>query len=136
MRLLLSLSALAVAATISIGCGGGTANREQLLADLREAMERNVEADADLERNNDLVVQVVEASALSRMSRLEVEQAIGRGTPCAGGNQACERYELNEDDWIYDVGRISGGLPGGPTLLLGFDTAGRVLHHYYVTRER
>lgn len=131
-----TLFALAVVAALCVGCGGASANREQLIADLREAMERNVEAEADLERNNDLVVQIVEAAALSRMSRLEVEQAIGRGTPCGNGNAACERNELNEEDWYYDVGRISGGLPGGPTLLLGFDTAGRVLHHYYVTRER
>ena len=115
-------------------CGGGSANREQLIVDLREAMERNVEAEADMDLNNQVCEQVKDEGALERMSRVDVEAAIGRGEQC-GGDSLCSRYEFEPTDWYYDVGRVGGGMHGGPTLILGFDTAGRVSRHFCITRE-
>jgi hypothetical protein len=115
-------------------CGGGGANRQQLVVDLREAMERNVEAEADLARNNEICTQVKDEGALERMMRHEVEEAIGRGEQC-GTREICSNYDFTDTDWYYDVGRLGGGTHGGPTLILGFDTAGRVVRHFCITRE-
>lgn len=123
----------AVLATVA-ACGGGGANSQQLIVDLREAMARNVEAEADLERNNEICTQVKDEGALERMMRHDVEAAIGRGEAC-GTREICSRYEFTDTDWYYDVGRLGGGVGGGPTLILGFDTAGRVSRHFCLTRE-
>jgi hypothetical protein len=73
------------------------------------------------------VQQTVESDALMDMTRLEVEEAIGRGDPCSR-HPRCMDNGFDGDDWFYDVGALGEGYPGPvPILIVGFDREGKVV---------
>ena len=47
------------------------------------------------------------------------------------------RHDFRESDWLYEVGHAPGDpdLAAGPTLIVGFDSTGRVDRTFYMTRR-
>lgn len=127
--LLFSLSVLAA------GCGAA-ADHTATLRRLHDAISAEVADDVVLEDHNRLVEDVVSSGALEGLFQREVVERIGRGQDC-GGSELCADHGFRPTDWMYDVGHAPGDpdLPAGPTLVVGFDTSGRVVDTYYRTRR-
>jgi hypothetical protein len=132
VRVALALALLA--SSVAAACGGGAANRQQTLDELRAAMGREVTTPGDRQAHNDVVVRVVDSGALEGMTRDEVLAAIGRGRPCSESS-LCAGRDYEDDDWVYEVGADPRGSVGRmPTLIVGFDRTGKVSHTSYITR--
>jgi hypothetical protein len=113
-------------------CGPGV-NRPAVLAELRAAINEEVPDEDVLDAHNALVIRVRENDVLQGMRRAEVEEALGRGQEC-GSRQLCADQEFRATDWTYEVGRRDG-TGWGPTLIVGFDSAGIVDGVYTLTRH-
>ena len=76
---------------------------------------------------------LLEAGALTED---ELEEALGRGTEC-GMKHLCAQRDFRGNDWIYELGHAPGDdqLAAGPTLIVGFDSTGRVFRTFYMTRS-
>ena len=137
--LLLAVLGLGVAALGSLagstGCGAA-ADHTATLRRLHEAMTAEVASSEILEDHNRLVEDVVSSGALEGLFQREVTERIGRGQEC-GSSELCADHGFRPTDWMYDVGHAPGdpGLAAGPTLVVGFDTSGRVIDTYYRTRR-
>ena len=127
--------AAAIATGASAGCGAA-ADHTATLRRLHEAMTAEVASSEILEDHNRLVEDVVSSGALEGLFQREVTERIGRGQDC-GSSELCADHGFRPTDWIYDVGHAPGDpdLPAGPTLVVGFDTSGRVIDTYYRTRR-
>lgn len=132
---LVLLSTIASIGVSSTGCGA-TTDHTAMLSRLRDAIHAEVTSPAVLERHNQLVEEVVRSGALEGLRMHEVAARIGRGSPC-GVRAICSERGFRPTDWVYDVGRQPGhsDLPAGPTLIVGFDSAGIVERTFYVTRR-
>lgn len=127
----LHASALGCAlAMLGSACGAGSGmSRQQQLTELNAAMDREV---TDLEQSYEhsrLVEAVVEEGTLERMTRPEVQEAIGRGDPCSR-HPRCAEAGFEDDDWFYHVGQMGG--VRAPILIVGFDREGRVGRTWYL----
>lgn len=123
MKRVLLLGSLALATAC-----GAPSNPAATLEELKAAMTSHTSTPGDRDANNHLAVRVVEEGALENMRRDEVIEAIGRGTACSV-RPACAERGFEDDDWIYDVGDD----PSAPSLILGFDSSGRVSRSTYIT---
>ena len=123
---------LAIAAA---GCGPA-ADHTATLQHLRAAIDEPIASEETAEQHNQLVEVVVREGALEGLRQFEVQERIGRGEEC-GLRAVCRDHDFRPTDWVYDVGRNATDpeLPAGPTLLVGFDSAGIVDNAYYVTRR-
>ncbi|MEM9192718.1 MAG: hypothetical protein AAGF12_26325 [Myxococcota bacterium] len=107
-------------------CGGPQVDRGVQLQELRQAIERPVSSPEESGENSRVVEASLEAEVLMEMTRLEVEEAIGRGDPCSR-HPRCAEQEFESDDWFYTVGQMGEGRTGAlPILIVGFDRTGRV----------
>lgn len=104
---------------------------------LRAAITAPIDSPTQMDEHNQLVRDVVDGNALDGLRMSEVQERIGRGDQC-GSRALCHERGFRPTDWVYDVGRQASDpeLPAGPTLIVGFDTAGFVVGTYYVTRSR
>jgi hypothetical protein len=129
MRSRLALLALLAA------CGPAV-DREGSLARLRAALEAEVSDASVLEGNNQLAEEVSRGGVLEGMFQHELAARLGRGQSC-GANGLCARRDFRATDWIYEIGHAPGDpdLPAGPTLIVGFDSTGRVDRTFYLTRR-
>lgn len=112
---------------IATACGA-PANAAGTLEELKAALQAHTATPGDRDANNQLAVRVVEEGALENLRRDEVIDAIGRGTACSV-RPACAERGFEDDDWIYDIGDD----PSAPSLILGFDSSGRVSRSTYIT---
>lgn len=140
-RLLLASLALSLTSITSlspslVGCGGAPIDRDGTLTRLQGAIEAEVSSATILEDHNQLVEDVSRGRVLEGMFQHELRARIGRGSDC-GVSELCRRHGFRPSDWIYDVGRAPGdpALPAGPSLIVGFDSSGRVDATFYVTRR-
>ncbi|HKO91679.1 MAG TPA: hypothetical protein VJU61_11025 [Polyangiaceae bacterium] len=118
---LLALSPLA----LLLACAHGPSAQETLPR-LRTALDEPVSSAEQNKQNSDLVVQVSEDKHLEGLTRLEVEQKLGKGDPC-GRHPICGQRGFYEDDWYYEIGREgSTYLRHRPALILGFNRFGKV----------
>lgn len=133
-RMLLASLALALVA-LAPGCGAAV-DHTATLANLRDAIGAPITGPEVRERHNQLVEDVVRGGALDGLRQHEVQERVGRGTQC-GTSSLCAERGFRPTDWIYDVGRDprDPALPAGPTLIVGFDSAGIVDGTYFVTRR-
>lgn len=117
------------------GCGAA-ADHTATLRRLRDAIHAEVTGPMVLEDHNQLVEEVVRSGALEGLRMFELEQRIGRGEQC-GVRAICAQRGFRATDWIYEVGRHPDDpeLAAGPTLLVGFDSAGVVDRTFYLTRR-
>ncbi|MBK8170315.1 MAG: hypothetical protein IPK60_08195 [Sandaracinaceae bacterium] len=123
----LAPAVLASAILACVGCGA-QANSRATLEELKAAMGARSTTPGDREANTQLAVRVVEEGALENLRRDEVIDAIGRGNPCSV-RPACAERGYEDDDWIYDIGDD----PTAPSIVVGFDTSGRVSRSTYIT---
>lgn len=122
-------------AALASGCGAAVDHRATL-ANLRDAIGAPITGPEVRERHNQLVEDVVRGGALDGLRQHEVQERIGRGEQC-GTSRLCAERGFRPTDWTYDVGRDPSDpqLPAGPTLIVGFDSAGIVDGTYFVTRR-
>lgn len=133
VRPLFSLALLPL--VIAPACGARP-NHTATLASLHDAMTAEVSDAEVLEQHNRLTEDVVNGAALEGLFQRDVVAAIGRGQDC-GGRSVCVEHDFRSSDWVYDVGHAPGdpGLPAGPTLVVGFDSTGRVDRTFFLTRR-
>ncbi len=126
----------AATAGVWVASCGAAADHTATLRRLHEAMSAEVASSEVLEDHNRLVEDVVSSGALEGLFQREVTERIGRGQTC-GTSELCAEHGFRPTDWIYDVGHAPGDpdLPAGPTLVVGFDSSGRVIDTYYRTRR-
>jgi hypothetical protein len=114
---------------MAFACGGPQDSGAYLLGNLKDAMERPVETEERSLRHSRLVQDVAEADLLANKTRLEVQEAIGRGEPCSRHPQ-CQERGFDPNDWFYQVGRE--GPAKIPLLIVGFDHTGHVNRTWYL----
>lgn len=133
-RSFVAMIALALAA-LAPACGAAV-DHTATLARLRDAIDTPITGPDVREQHNQLVEDVVRGGALEGLRQHEVQERIGRGEQC-GPSRLCADHGFRPTDWTYDVGRDPGDpqLPAGPTLIVGFDSAGIVDGTYFVTRR-
>lgn len=121
------LRRLAPLALLGLGaCASHSASSQETLPRLKTALEAPVSSAEQNKQNSDLVVQVSEDKHLEGLTRLEVEEKLGKGTPCAN-HPICRERGFFEDDWYYEVGKEgSAYLRHRPALILGFSRFGKV----------
>ncbi|MBN8610895.1 MAG: hypothetical protein J0L92_09945 [Deltaproteobacteria bacterium] len=134
MRSSLFVSLLVSLAGLS-ACGPGV-DRQGSLTRLRSAIDAEVADAVVLEDHNQLAEDVSNSGALEGMFQHELSEALGRGTNC-GVNELCARHDFRATDWVYEIGHAPGDpeLSAGPTLIVGFDSTGRVDRTFYLTRR-
>ena len=116
------------AAMFWVSACGPRADHTHTLEEVRAAMAQSSSSPGDRALNNDLAIRAVEEGAFENLRRDEVINAIGRGTPCSV-RPVCGERGFEDDDWIYDIGND----PAAPSIILGFDTSGRVSRSTYIT---
>ena len=111
-------------------------DRPGTLRQLRAALDAEVSDATVLENQNQLAEDVSRGGALEGMFQHELGEALGRGTNC-GSSELCARHDFRATDWIYELGHAPGDpdLAAGPTLIIGFDSTGRVDRTFYLTRR-
>jgi hypothetical protein len=131
-----ALQLLVLAASLSLVACGPAVDRPGTLTRLRSAIQAEVSDHAVLEQHNQLARETAESGALEGMFQYELEEALGRGTEC-GVNHLCAQRDFRGNDWIYELGHAPGDdqLAAGPTLIVGFDSTGRVFRTFYMTRS-
>ena|ERR1043165_1259610 len=133
MRGMDRLISAAACALLFLGCGPGV-DRPGTLRELQAAMHETVSTPGTRASHNELVKRVAEASVLEGMTRDEVRNLIGRGTDCSA-SQLCLEQEFEADDWVYQVGvEPQTNFGHVPTLIVGFDTLGKVARTWYRMR--
>lgn len=134
MRSLLGLSCLLALSALS-ACGPAV-DREGSLTRLRSALDAEVGDATVLEDHNQLAEDISRNGVLEGMFQHELSDRLGRGQTC-GVSELCARHHFRATDWVYEVGHAPGDpeLPGGPTLIVGFDSTGRVDRTFYLTRR-
>ncbi len=117
-----AMRAWAVCAIALIHCGGTTIPRTESLAKIRAARTRVVATVEDQQDVNLVTRDVVESRALEGMTRPEITELLGRGTPCSG-TPRCMARGFEGDDLAFDIGADSatGSLRRLPMLFVGFD---------------
>jgi hypothetical protein len=123
----LTLIGLAPLALLGFGaCASNAASSQETLPRLKSALDAPVSSAEQNKQNSDLVVQVSEDKHLEGLTRLEVEEKLGKGTNCAN-HPICRERGFFEDDWYYEVGKEgSTYLRHRPALILGFSRFGKV----------
>lgn len=115
-----------LAACLATACGPSIPPA-QTLQSLSAVMNEPVDDADESAEVSQTVQQAVESDALMDMTRLEVEEVIGRGDPCSR-HPRCMEDDFDGDDWFYDVGALGEGYPGPvPILIVGFDREGKVV---------
>lgn len=113
---------------VGVAACGPRADHTHTLEEVRAAMQAPSNSPGDRAANNDLAIRAVEEGAFENLRRDEVINAIGRGTTCSV-RPVCAERGFEDDDWIYDIGND----PSAPSIILGFDTSGRVSRSTYLT---
>jgi len=131
LRPMRALTLVLLATGFAAACGPSIPPA-QTLQSLSAVMNEPVDDAAESARLSQRVQRAVESDALMDMSRLEVEEAIGRGDPCSR-HPRCMENGFDGDDWFYDVGALGEGYPGPvPILIVGFDREGKVVRVWHL----
>jgi hypothetical protein len=110
---------------LCLACAHGPTAQETLPR-LRAALDQPVSSAEQNKQNSDLVVRVSEDKHLEGLTRLEVEEKIGKGENCSK-HPICKERGFWEDDWYYEIGTEgSTYLRHRPALILGFNRFGKV----------
>lgn len=127
MKIRIGYSGPTVAALVLLlaGCGAGVPP-EQLLANLRQAIDGEVGDTIASAAHSRAVEQALDENALNGLRRDEVQERLGRGEPCSR-HPRCAEHDFHDNDWFYQVGHPGPGFGSTlPLLIVGFDRAGRV----------
>jgi outer membrane protein assembly factor BamE (lipoprotein component of BamABCDE complex) len=118
--------AVAAAMAFAISCGPPPPSAQDTLPRLKNALDEPVSTPEQNKANSDLVVQVSELKHIEGMSREDVEQKLGKGSPCSE-HPMCTERGFYEDDWYYEIGtQGSNYVRHRPALIVGFNRFGKV----------
>lgn len=121
----LARCALLAPVAFALACAHGPSAQETLPR-LKAALDEPVASAEQNKQNSQLVVTISEDKHLEGLTRLEVEEKLGKGDPC-GRHPICHERGFFEDDWYYEIGREgSTYLRHRPALILGFNRFGKV----------
>jgi hypothetical protein len=102
----------------------------ETLPKLREALTQPVTTPEQNKANSDLVELIAEEGHLLGLTRLEVEQKLGKGDDCAT-HELCQKQGFDPTDWYYEVGQMGEGyMRLRPALIVGFDRFGKSVRTY------
>src|SRR5687767_8974619 len=94
----LRLSLLAVPALLIVACGPPPPSAQDTLPRLKNALHEPVSSVDQNKANSDLTVQVSELKHVEGLSRLEVEEKLGKGDECSE-HPICKERGFYPDDW-------------------------------------
>lgn len=122
-RSLLATSALSC---LLFACKSGPSAQETL-PKLRAAMDTTVESPEQNDEYSALTEQVSEQRHLHGLTRIELEQRLGRGDECSR-HPICGERGFEPNDVYYEVGRASDSyvVRYRPALIVGFNRFGKV----------
>jgi hypothetical protein len=107
-------------------CGPAAPSAQETLPRLKSALVEPVSTPEQNKQHSDLAVTVSEEKHLHGLTRLEVEEKLGKGDECSS-HPICKERGFYEDDWYYEVGREGTSyVRHRPALLVGFNRFGKV----------
>lgn len=107
-------------------CGGPPPSAHDTLPRLKNALHQPVSTPEQNKANSELAIQVSEYKHLEGLTRLEVEEKVGKGADCSE-HPMCKERGFYPDDWYYEVGTEgSTYLRHRPALIVGFNRFGKV----------
>lgn len=108
------------------GCGPPPPSAQETLPRLRNVLREPVSSAEQNKQNSELVVQVSELKHLHGLTRLEVEEKLGKGEDCSG-HPLCADKGFFPGDWFYEIGTTgSSYVRHRPELIVGFNRFGKV----------
>lgn len=114
------------AALFSISCGPPPRSAQETLPQLKAALHEPVSTPEQNKQNSELAVEVSEHLHLQGMTRLTLEEKLGKGSPC-GKHPICRERGFFDDDWYYEIGTEGTQyLRHRPALIVGFNRFGKV----------
>jgi hypothetical protein len=107
-------------------CAAGPSAQETL-PKLKLAISSDVSSAAQNAENSALAEQVSQGKHLHGLTRVEVDERIGAGEPCAR-HPICAERGFDAEDRYYEIGRAAGEgyVRYRPALILGFSRFGKV----------
>jgi hypothetical protein len=107
-------------------CGPAAPGAQETLPRLKNALAEPVSTPEQNKQHSDLAVTVSEEKHLHGLTRIEVEEKVGKGDECSS-HPICKERGFYEDDWYYEVGREgSSYVRHRPALIVGFNRFGKV----------
>jgi hypothetical protein len=99
---------------------------QETLPQLRDALETPVSSAEQNKQHSALAELVSEEKHLQGLTRVEVEQKLGRGEDC-GRHPICGERGFDDSDWYYEVGTQGESyVRYRPALIVGFNRFGKV----------
>lgn len=109
-----------------VSCGPAAPGPQETLPRLKNALAEPVSTAEQNKQHSDLAVTVSEEKHLQGLTRLEVEEKVGKGQLCEK-HPICRERGFYEDDWYYEVGTEgSNYVRHRPALIVGFNRFGKV----------
>jgi hypothetical protein len=107
-------------------CGPPPPSAQETLPRLQSVLHEPVSSAEQNKRNSALVVQVSELKHLHGLTRVEVEEKLGKGEDC-DNHPLCSDKGFFPGDWYYEIGTTgSGYVRHRPELIIGFNRFGKV----------
>jgi hypothetical protein len=107
-------------------CGPPPPSAQDTLPRLKNVLQEPVSSAEQNKRNSDLVVQVSELKHLHGLTRIEVEEKLGKGKDCSD-HPLCSERGFFAGDWFYEIGSEgSSYVRHRPELIVGFNRFGKV----------
>jgi hypothetical protein len=109
-----------------IGCGPPPPSAQETLPRLRSAIDEPVSSPELNKQHSDLAILVSDEKHVQGLTRLELEQKIGKGALCSA-HPICKERGFYPDDWYYEIGTVgSSYVRHRPALIVGFNRFGKV----------
>jgi hypothetical protein len=107
-------------------CGGAAPSAQETLPRLRSAIDEPVSSPEQNKQHSDLALQISEEKQLHGLTRIELEEKVGKGAQCSA-HPICNERGFYPDDWYYEIGREgSSYVRHRPALIVGFNRFGKV----------
>jgi hypothetical protein len=118
-------------ALVCVACASGPELRpETWRARLRDALSEPVPTRERRDELSRVLVDAVDSGAFDRLTRPEVQAALGAGLACES-YELCARQGFEGSDWYYLVGHATDErITQLPVLIVGFDPHDRVKRVY------
>ena len=109
-----------------VACGPAAPGPQETLPRLKNALVEPVSTPEQNKQHSELAVTISEEKHLHGLTRLEVEEKVGKGDLC-DKHPICKERGFYEDDWYYEVGTEgSTYVRHRPALMVGFNRFGKV----------
>jgi hypothetical protein len=120
---------------LAAACGPKAAPATETLPKLRNAIDGTVTTPEQNKANSDLVQQISDEGHLLGLTRVEVEERLGKGDDCAR-HPLCGEQGFDPSDLYYEIGQPGEGyMRMRPALIVGFDRFGKSVRTYNLRVE-